>query len=344
MRIRVWELPVRLFHWGLAASCLIAWATGESTRWGALHVAAGAIAALLVLYRIGWGVIGERWSRWSSLGRRPGHGWGASISVIAAMIGVLSLAGSGLLVLGGEELRGPLAGWISIEYAVSIHTIHRALAWMGALWLAIHLLGVARESLGERQNLAWSMIDGRKRWDGEPVRARGVAALGLVGLIAAAIAFSARNSPSPPLVLAQSERWTGDCGECHLAFHPSLLTAASWERMLAEEEHFGEFLGLPLEEIEELIRFARQNSANQGQTEHAVRSAAEASSSLRITENQWWREAHHELPVDAFERREVGGKLRCGACHPDGEQGTFDGRAADLPSPTPAHTLSWRSP
>lgn len=331
---RVWDLPTRAFHWGLAGAFGLAMVSGEEPSLGSAHVAAGWAAAALVAFRVGWGWAGERWSRWSALGSEPGHDKLASVSVVAALVGVVGVVGTGVVVLGGEELRGPLAGAVSVGRAVALHQVHGALAWALVAWLGLHLAGIARKSWESRENLVRAMVDGRKRHDGPPVRARaGAAAVLVVGVAAVGIGAvaTARTSVGPTLV--QDERWVEACGECHLAFHPAVLPAASWDEMLAAEDHFGEFLGLDPETQAALSAYARANAAEIGQSELGVRLVAEGFTGDRVTDSATWRAAHRELDPSVFEREEVGGQVRCAACHPDAEQGTFDGRAADVPEP-----------
>lgn len=344
MRTRVFDIPTRLLHAALIAGCAAAMLTSSSARSGDIHAAAGTLAFAAVLLRIVWGFVGERWSRLRALGQAPGHSVGASISALFALGVVLMLGITGLVVLGGEELRGPLAKIVSPRDAVSVHTIHSALAWGGLAWLGIHLLGALRESLLHRENLFLGMIDGHKRWDGPPVRRRAVEAA-LMALVAAGAVLTVWGSASRELpALAQSPVWEEACGECHLAFHPSLLPGASWSRMLSEDEHFGESLGLTPDQKALLAGFALSNAAEQQQSEHAARASAERPDLLRITESSWWREAHEGLPAEIFEREDIGSELRCSACHRDSEQGTFDGRAAEIPAEEPARRFTWRSP
>ncbi|MEQ1508349.1 MAG: cytochrome b/b6 domain-containing protein, partial [Myxococcota bacterium] len=58
-RIRVWDLPTRVFHWGLVASVAAAAWTGDDPRRGTIHAVAGHLAAALVVFRLGWGLWGE---------------------------------------------------------------------------------------------------------------------------------------------------------------------------------------------------------------------------------------------------------------------------------------------
>jgi len=66
---RVWDLAVRLFHWGLVAAVAVAWLTAD--EWDDLHVIAGYSVAGLVAFRLVWGVIGGKYARFSQFLRGP---------------------------------------------------------------------------------------------------------------------------------------------------------------------------------------------------------------------------------------------------------------------------------
>jgi len=71
-RILVWDLPLRLFHWLLAASLAGAFVTAESERWRDTHVMLGYTVLALVTFRIVWGLQREH-----DQGRRLGLLWPA---------------------------------------------------------------------------------------------------------------------------------------------------------------------------------------------------------------------------------------------------------------------------
>jgi cytochrome b len=306
MRTRVWDVPVRLLHGGLALSVGGAALTGGSVRWAALHVAFGAAAAALVLMRIYWGLYGERWARFSSFGRPPGHTKAASVSALAVLLLVLLLGLTGALVLGGEEQRGLLAGSWSVEQGMAVHGVHEALAWGVGAWLAVHLLGVLRQSWLERQNLALGMLDGHKRGATPPVRPRAGVAWAM-GLGAAAVSLAAIPRPGPAQPVDAT--WTRECGDCHLAYPPGLLPARSWQALLLSEDHFGEALGLGPDSVAALSAWAVPRSAEAGLDEHAVRIARSVPPEQvpqKITELPWWKELHQDTPE---------ADLRCEDCH-----------------------------
>ena len=54
--VKVWDPLVRIFHWSLVLSFFVAYITEDD--WMNLHVAAGYAVAMLVAFRIFWGLIG----------------------------------------------------------------------------------------------------------------------------------------------------------------------------------------------------------------------------------------------------------------------------------------------
>lgn len=123
--VKVWDLPVRLFHWSLVAFFTLAYFTGEDeNQW---HIYAGYAVLGLVLLRILWGFIGTQHARFSDfiyspatvstymkglrsanpkrcLGHTPPGGW----MIVALLVGLLLTTLSGLKVYGLEG-HGPLA-------------------------------------------------------------------------------------------------------------------------------------------------------------------------------------------------------------------------------------------
>jgi cytochrome b len=137
--IRVWDLPVRLFHWSLVILFTLAYFTGDEEN--DLHIYSGYAVLGLVLFRILWGFIGSRYARFADFIYRPGTviaylkrlissspqryightppgGW----MIIALLTSLLITSVTGLQVYGLEG-KGPLAadattiGVISPAYA-----------------------------------------------------------------------------------------------------------------------------------------------------------------------------------------------------------------------------------
>ena len=71
--VRVWDLPTRLFHWLLALTVVGSVVTG-SIGGGAMvwHIRLGLLAMGLLVFRVVWGLVGGRWSRFASFIHAPG--------------------------------------------------------------------------------------------------------------------------------------------------------------------------------------------------------------------------------------------------------------------------------
>jgi cytochrome b len=131
LTIRVWDIPVRIVHWGLVIACIIAYMTAdEFETW---HVHSGYVVLGLVIFRIMWGFAGNKYSRFGNfiyfpqtafqyikgllkgnakryVGHNPAGGWMA----IALLVSLLAACLTGLKTYG-EQGKGPLAeGYISI--------------------------------------------------------------------------------------------------------------------------------------------------------------------------------------------------------------------------------------
>ena len=65
IRLQVWDLPTRLFHWLLVASFATAFLTTESEKFRNIHVTAGYAFAGLIAFRLLWGFIGGRYARFA---------------------------------------------------------------------------------------------------------------------------------------------------------------------------------------------------------------------------------------------------------------------------------------
>ncbi|MDH5631746.1 MAG: cytochrome b/b6 domain-containing protein [Gammaproteobacteria bacterium] len=123
--IYVWDPLVRLFHWSLVLSFIIAYISGEEES--LIHIYAGYFIMGLIGFRLLWGLVGSRHARFSDfvtapgtamqyardmltgkakhyLGHNPLGGW----MVIALLLSLILTSISGLALYGAEG-HGPLA-------------------------------------------------------------------------------------------------------------------------------------------------------------------------------------------------------------------------------------------
>ncbi len=291
--------------------------------------------------------------------RHIGHNPTGSLAIYLLLTLTLVVGVTGFFTLGAEEQHGAMAGWVGISQGRFFKTLHEFSANLMLLLVLGHLAGVVVESWLHRENLARSMITGTKLANASaPVaQRRGWVAL-LMGVLM--VVFGAwwffytlrapleqqlgrpvtrQKSPGVAFVgprLADNAQWREECGSCHLAFHPSLLPARSWVRIMREQkQHFGADLGFDSATSTALLAFMTANSADRHQTEPASKidlSLKADAVPLRITETPYWVKKHRDIAATDWQSPQVKSKGNCAACHLDAEAGTFEDAAMRLPA------------
>lgn len=122
---------------------------------------------------------------------------------------------------------------------------------------------------------------------------------------------------------ADNPAWRAECGSCHLAYPPQLLSAPAWRSIMARlDKHFGTDASLDPAAAKEIGAFL---DANAGGGRHAE------PGTLRITESRWFRHEHDEVPASAWKRASIKSAANCAACHRGAEQGDFRERNIRIP-------------
>ncbi|MBI3199808.1 MAG: cytochrome b/b6 domain-containing protein [Rhodospirillales bacterium] len=186
-KIRVWDLPVRLFHWALVALMVVSYFTARAGgEWMKLHFWSGYAIFTLVLFRIAWGFVGSTTARFTDfvkgpsaaiahlrdlLGRgRPreaGHNPVGGAMVVALLLAVLLQVAAGLFSADTDmgTVNGPLALLVADKWVDRATAFHKfwinVLLWMAAL----HVLAAFVYLVWKRQNLIGAMVSGRKPVD-----------------------------------------------------------------------------------------------------------------------------------------------------------------------------------
>lgn len=229
-RIRVWDLPLRVFHWLLVVAVALAFLSSEEdsalSQW---HIISGWVAGVLIVFRLAWGFVGGEHSRFSSFIRpsavgahvgellrgRPepsvGHNALGAISVLLLLLLIGATVWTGATLPGGAGEEA-----------------HELIAWTLLALVVVHVVAVILMSLLTRENLVRAMIGGTKSADRNPAardaRAPGVLALllGLLVIAGTAYAITAYDPQAFTLRSAESfehraagsgERVNGDDGE-----------------------------------------------------------------------------------------------------------------------------------
>jgi cytochrome b len=183
VRVRVWDLPTRVFHWLLAAAVIAAVVTakvgGNAMVW---HTRLGLLVLALLAFRIVWGLGGGYWSRFARFVYAPatvlrylrgqaapgehldvGHNPLGALSVFA-LLGVLAAqVGTGLIADDEIATTGPLIRFVSSAAS------GRATSWHGGpgqglilLLVVLHVGAIVFYRVRRGRDLVGPMLAGDK--------------------------------------------------------------------------------------------------------------------------------------------------------------------------------------
>jgi cytochrome b len=179
---RVWDVPVRVFHWVLVL-LIVSQITTVSLGGNAMeyHVLGGSSILAMVLFRIVWGVVGTRHARFANFMRGPlavlryarsltgsnhekheGHNPLGGWSVIAMLASVLVQAVSGLFADDEIMTTGPLWKYVSDDVASTFGAIHEANAFVLLSLICIHMGAILFYLVKKKENLIVPMFSGIK--------------------------------------------------------------------------------------------------------------------------------------------------------------------------------------
>lgn len=165
-RLRVWDLPLRLFHWLLVASIALALVSAEEeSALNDWHILSGWVAGLLVAFRLVWGFVGGEHSRFMSFVKPSalgGHLRELLHGRPQATMGHNALGALSVLLLLAMVAATVWTGAILAE------DVHELLGWSLLALVVIHILAVIAMSLLTRENLVRAMVDGTKPADRHP--------------------------------------------------------------------------------------------------------------------------------------------------------------------------------
>lgn len=205
--VRVWDLPTRVFHWTLVlavtGSVLSAKIGGNAMVW---HFRFGYLMLTLLAFRILWGLVGGRWSRFASFVYAPatllryvrgraapreqlevGHSPTGALSVFALLVVLLAQLGTGLVADDEIANQGPLNRFASSNTVVAATSWHKTWGqWLVLGLVALHLAALAWYLLKKNSNLVRPMVVGDKPLPpGTPASADGAPQRALALLLAA---------------------------------------------------------------------------------------------------------------------------------------------------------------
>jgi cytochrome b len=219
----VWDLPLRLTHWALAASVAGAWITHYAgIQWFEWHRRLGYATLVLVAFRIVWGFVGTRHARFANFVRgpvtilaflrtrggahAPGHTPLGALSVVAMLALLLVQALTGLFANDEIANAGPFYGWVAPETSNRLSGLHGTNSNLLLGLLALHLAAIAWYGFVAGRPLVRAMLTGRRDASdvaaGDEIQGSRIGlALAILAVLSVALALAIRAAPEATIAL-----------------------------------------------------------------------------------------------------------------------------------------------
>jgi cytochrome b len=178
--VYVWDPFVRIFHWTLVVAFTVAYLTEKDLL--TVHVWAGYLVGALVVARVIWGFVGSPHARFSDFLYAPGtalryirdlmlfraerhlgHSPAGGYMVFLLLVFLAATVITGLVVYGGDQQAGPLAGMFTEETGEDMEGVHEVLANITLALVIAHIAAVVLASFAHHENLVHAMVSGYKR-------------------------------------------------------------------------------------------------------------------------------------------------------------------------------------
>lgn len=182
-RVRVWDWPTRLFHWSLAL-CVIGSVVSAKVGGNALvwHFRLGLAVLALLVFRVIWGLVGGRWSRFISFLYAPttlvrylrgqarpdehldvGHSPAGALSVFALLAVLAVQVGTGLVADDEIANTGPLISLVESATSLAATSWHKTWGQWSLLGLVVlHVAAIVVYRLLHQRDLVTPMLVGDK--------------------------------------------------------------------------------------------------------------------------------------------------------------------------------------
>ena len=179
--VKIWDLPLRIFHWLLVISVIVMFISANFGFFD-VHIFTGKCIAILLLFRIIWGFVGSSNARFSSLffhpreyiryiatlvHRKPSHALRhspiGSLAVIALLLMVTAQLATGMVASDIDGLvEGPFAYYVSYDFSRWATGIHHTTKKFLIALIVLHLAANAFYYFFKKDNLVGPMISGRR--------------------------------------------------------------------------------------------------------------------------------------------------------------------------------------
>jgi len=361
----IWSLFTRLFHILIIISVGVAYIVSDFDNLISYHVAFGYMVGVLFLFRIAWGFMDVKYSRFKDfnfnikelfeymtnvfgtkkeyIGHNPASSWAIVAMIILAILAVIS----GTVVYGTQEGMGILSFlndsmFKEMEFFEEIHELF-ANAFMAVV--VIHIAGVAIDRFFHKSKAIESMINGYKDVNEDNVKLTitqklfgvlwiGSSILLLVYLLSNPSNILLADANKPIDYKVDNQLFYDECKSCHTLYPPFLLPKKSWATIMDNlENHFGDDASLDYEDTETIKSYLMKNSAENSTKESAYKIlySMKDMDAIAITKTPYWEKRHKDIDKKIFENKKVGKMSNCKACHKNFEQGLLNDKDIKIP-------------
>lgn len=179
--IKIWDLPIRLFHWSLAISFIVSVLSIEVYDNIEVHFISGLIIFALIIFRIIWGFLGTSTAKFSSFypslssayryiktknkTDTIGHSPIAAFAVYALLLALFVQSFSGMFSDDDIYFTGPLNRFANTDMVSTMSVVHFYTSKLLFILVALHLIAIAWYFFKKKENLIKPMITGGKEVD-----------------------------------------------------------------------------------------------------------------------------------------------------------------------------------
>jgi cytochrome b len=184
--LKVWDVPIRLFHWGVVLLMLVSWISVEK-GWMRIHLLSGYTMLSALLFRLVWGLVGSDTARFGAFLTSPlagirhlahlrrrepdtqiGHNAAGGWMVLLMLLLLAAQVSTGLFsnTFDDIDINGPLATYVSRRLSNRLSAVHEFNFYLILAAIVLHIAAILAYALLKGQNLLRPMITGKKRMPG----------------------------------------------------------------------------------------------------------------------------------------------------------------------------------
>jgi cytochrome b len=351
----------------LVVYIVLVFVTSEEENLLDYHAAFGYGIVILILFRVVWGFMGPRYSRFSqwplsikeAIGfiltltnpkkYYPGHNPAASFVMLGIILVIFLASISGVLAYGIQEGKGFFA-WLNGTFFKEMELFketHELFSTLLLLLVGAHLGGIVVDYLlHKKSGTLYSIFSGYKNIDTPSatltVMQKFVASLFLASalLMPLYIVFSdtsfTKSYYSAIDYKKEHPLFVEECASCHILYPPYLLPKRSWKKLMANlADHFGDDASLDDKDRVDIEKYLVTHSAETSTKEAAFYISNfkrnKKTDIIAITKTPYWQKRHKFIDKKIFDSPKIKSRANCKACHKEFGSGKLDDALISMP-------------